>query len=169
MRVKLYKSDDLGNDPPYAPAEGVTLCTYNNWFRGSRECLHPHILSTSIPVGQHKNLMRFRLGCADLASNNGRGSCAKNRVPRGDRVCTLPNCGGIEDELHAVFECKANTHIRLSSQYSGLFENVNFGDMRAFFNGPQQSTLASFITSIANHRKDILMTLKCARHIVDTA
>ena len=99
---------------------------------GSRECLHPHILSTSIPVGQHKNLMRFRLGCADLASNNGRRSCAKNRVPRGDRVCTLPNCGGIEDELHAVFECKANAHIRLSSQYSGVYENVHFGDMRAF-------------------------------------
>ena len=138
MRAKLYDHVELGNNPRCAPSEGVTLCTYNNWFRGTRDYLHHHILSTSIPAGQHVNLVRFRLGCADLAANNGRRSCAKNRVPRGDRVCTLPNCGGIEDELHAIFECKANTHIRLSSKYSGLFENVQTGDMRAFFNGPNQ-------------------------------
>ena len=142
---------------------------YNNWFRGNGDSLHPHILSTSIPVGQHINLMRFRLGCADLAANNGQRSCAKNRVPRGDRVCTLPNCGGIENELHAIFECKANTHIRLSSEYSGLFENVQTGDMRAFFNGAKQSAVASFITTIANHRKDILLSLKYAKHNVVTA
>ena len=69
----------------------------------------------------------------------------------------------MEDELHAVFECKAYAHIRLDPTYKCLFDDVVIGDMRRFFNRNLQPTLASFISDLTRHRKATLVALKLAR------
>ena len=168
LRHKLYSHTGPDTDPRAHGSEGVTLCTYNMWFSDYNPGNYlPHIMCTSIPAHEHVTLMRFRLGCADLAVNSGRQVSFKDKVPRSQRFCSMPDCHDcMEDELHVVFECKAYAHIRLDPKYTCLFDDVVIGDMRRFFNRNLQPTLASFISDLTRHRKATLVALKLARLMI---
>ena len=61
------------SDPRTCPSNGAKRCTYMHWFAHTdRGVYHPHIKYTTISAGKHRDLMRFRLGCADIAVNSGR-------------------------------------------------------------------------------------------------
>ena len=164
VKAKLYDYTVLDIDPRTAPSDKVTLCTYNQWFRNNKPA--PHLDCINIPIHHHINLMRFRLGCADLATIRGRRARTNDRVSRSARVCTIPGCGGVEDELHAIFECKCCADLRCSPSFSCLFDGVNHGDMRKFFDNHRQHILAKFVTAIATRRSQALVALKCAQHRV---
>lgn len=134
------------------------------WFSGyNAGNFLPHIICPTISATQHTTLMRFRLGCADLAVNKGRQAFHADKVPRSERFCTMPGCHRcMEDEKHLVFECKAYSHIRLDPKYCALFKPVWIGDMRRFFNNNAQPVLARFISDMVEYRNTTLRSQKIA-------
>jgi hypothetical protein len=142
-------------DPRTCPSDGAKHCTYMQWFaHADRDMYHPHIKYTTITSGKHRDLMRFRLGCADIAVNSGRFVVTQIKKARSDRVC--PCCGsGPEDELHVMFECTAYDNIRSQAKFAGLF--VGGHDMKTLFCHPQhQAILSDFIRSISLERKRLV-------------
>lgn len=143
-------------DPRSCPSIGAKHCLYMRWFAHTdTHVFHPHITCTDIEYGKHRQLMRFRMGCADIAVNAGR--FVKPKKERANRLCKCCSLKQAEDELHVVFRCPAYNRIRSSLKYSALFVGIVVGDMLSFFNEcTRQSLLADFIRTIEVARKRIL-------------
>ena len=94
-----------------------------------------------VDMPSHCELMRFRLGCSDIAVNSGRFVARQNRLARADRVCPCCSSGQAEDELHVIFECTAYDIIRSQTRFVGLFSNGNVIDMKTLFCHPQHQSL----------------------------
>lgn len=112
--AECYKITQQPNGQSLDPAASITLITYTPKVR-AWSC-------ADLPANsQHSStapLVRFRLGCADLAVNSGRQAFSEDKTPRSQRFCTMPNCNDcIQDEMHMVFESEAYTHIRHDPQY----------------------------------------------------
>jgi hypothetical protein len=85
------------------------------------------------------NLMRFRLGCWNLAIN------VYHNIDRNLRSCTVckqPGC--VEDELHVVFECISYNQLR-NEQFSALFSHQT---MAEFFNQPDQNQISNYLFEV---------------------
>ena len=68
----------------------------------------------------------------------------------------MPGCTGVEDEMHAIFECKGYDHLRLDLRFKCLFGNVTNDknkDMWNLFSCGNQQKLAALISCMAIHRK----------------
>ena len=143
-------------DPRTCPSHGAKQCTYMQWFaHADRAVYHPHIKYTTITSGKHRDLMRCRLGCADIAVNSGR--FVAKQIKKARSVCICPCCcsGQPEDELHVVFECTAYNSIRSQNKFAGLFDSGH--SMKALFCLPHhQSILSDFIRSISLRRKQLV-------------
>ena len=74
MHTQLLQSlTSAHDDPRTCPSDGAKQCTYLRWFaHPDRSFYHPHIKCTTIPAGKHHELMRFLLGCSEIAVNSGR-------------------------------------------------------------------------------------------------
>jgi hypothetical protein len=142
-------------DPRTCPNVGVKHCTYMRWFApADTTVFQPHIKCINIPAGKHRELMRFRLGCADIAVNEGRFDKGVKKKARADRTCPCCTSGQAEDELHVVFECTAYNHIRGSPRFSALFVSIPDGGMREMFCDPhRQNLLADFVRALSFARK----------------
>jgi hypothetical protein len=140
-------------DPRMSPSKGVKCSAYMGWFaHADFNKFHPHITCTNIPTGKHRELMRFRLGCADNAVNTGRFQTQKKA--RADRTCMCCKSGQAEDELHMVFECSAYDTIRKSHKFEAIFKGILVGDMKTFFcQVDQQPLLADCVRAISLARK----------------
>ena len=76
---------------------GVKLNRYKHWMGlPAKGQAHAH-LAAGMTQRHHAVLLRFRLLCWDIAINRPDGRL------RATRKC--PNCPGVEDELHVMFEC----------------------------------------------------------------
>jgi hypothetical protein len=148
-------------NPRTCPNVGVKHCAYTRWFAQDNTTLfHPLIKCINIPTGKHKELMRFRLGCAEIAVNEGRFDKGPNKRPRADRVCPCCTSGQAEDELHVVFECSAYSHIRGYPRFAALLASIPDGNMRELFSDPnRQDILADFIRALSLARKRRLATI----------
>ena len=82
--------------------------------------------------------VRFKLSCHELGIELGRW---KDRKPRRDRVCTLCDCGALDDEMHMVYECPALEPVR--DQFPHFFEGSQ--DMRRLFAHKDQTSLVRFV------------------------
>jgi hypothetical protein len=153
--------EGLGQNPRLCASKGATLCAYTSYFApgaGEQGACHVHCLD--LRRGMHRKLMRFRMGCADIAVNTGRYSVPQ--VPRADRLCRVCGHGCVEDEKHVVFECVAYGALRRSAQFAYLFERHT--DMRALFNDvDMQATLAEFVHCCAVLR---VVRLSAVRNVV---
>ena len=146
-------------DPRTCPSTGAKCCTYMQWFaHADRAVYHPHVRCTNISAGKHRDLMRFRLGCADIAVNAGR--FVVNKKPRAERICPCCDSGQAEDEKHVVLECPAYDCIRSRAEFAALFDDDQVIDMRSIFCDPQhQSVVADFIRAISLERKKLVAVL----------
>ena len=117
-------------------AEGAALPT---WL--------PHI-KASIPPAQHKQLMRFRLGCWPLAANRTCGTVARDM-----RVCKVCRTGMVEDELHVLMECPVYSEIR------SAFNLLMDGSMRKLMLEGDQVQLAGLLSKIWSIRQNVLGSL----------
>ena len=157
LLLKLHPVSDHHLNPRIAPSKGVALCIYNAWFcMYNTDTLPAHISCLDIPEGLHKFLMRFRLGCGDVATNTGRRCSPKDEIPRCQRLCAIPGCGVVEDELHVVFECKAYDCLRSSPMFRPLFQNNVTCDMRVFMNDTNQLIVAQFLHELFKVRYSVL-------------
>ena len=83
----------------------VKLSTYWQHFVDINSL--PNLWKQNIGFQKLSAVLRFRLGCHDLAVEKGRWA----NIPRADRHC--PHCRGvIQDEHHFVFVCPFNSSIR---------------------------------------------------------
>lgn len=135
----------------------VKLCTYFRWFaHPDGSAYHPHVKCTNISAGKHRELMRFRLGCAVNAVNIGRFVDKSVKKPRAERICPCCASGQAEDELHMVFECAAYHEIRSRNMFAVLFIGGGH-DMLTLFGSPQhQSLLADFVRAMSVKREQIV-------------
>jgi hypothetical protein len=93
-----------------------------------------------LPVGFKKlsAVIRFRLGCHDLAIEQGRW--ARPKIPRADRHC--PHCRGtVQDEHHFVFDCHHNSSIR--DNYPNLLGSI--ATLRDLFSLPDQMEVINYL------------------------
>ena len=159
LHTQIMQSLFIGHtDPRTCPSIGAKHCAYMQWFaHADQTAYHPHIKSVTIPSGKHRELMRFRLGCSDIAVNSGRFVARQNRLARADRVCPCCSSGQAEDELHVIFECTAYDIIRSQARFVGLFSNGNLIDMKTLFCHPQhQSLLADLVRACSVKRKQLI-------------
>lgn len=148
-------------NPRLSPSPGAQQCTYLRWFaHADRFEFHPHVKCTSIFAGLHRELMRFRLGCAKNAVNSGRFLAPNVKQPRAQRSCPCCSSGQAEDELHMVFECDAYQEIRSRSYFAVLFSIGDGHDMNSLFCSPiHQPLLADFIRAISLKRAKLVDTV----------
>jgi hypothetical protein len=152
-------------NPRTSPSVGATHCAYMQWFAMEKaDGFHPHIKCITMPTTKHQELMRFRLGCADIAVNSGRFELPCKKKARAERTCPCCTSGQAEDELHVVFECTAYDTIRNSTKFAGLFEDIPVGGMKKLFSDPQrQHLLADFVRALSLARKQRIASLPVLR------
>ena len=136
---------DLSLDPRTAPSKGLHLVRHHQWFEDKQS---PH-LYFSAPEHHLKTLFKFRLGCTKLRVHD-------HSIDRSNRICLLCGTGGVEDELHVLFECPSYNAFRLRPPWNSLFQNIVHGDVRAFMNQKCQCKVASFIHFILQYRLERL-------------
>ena len=90
-------------------------------------------------VQLRKILARFRTGTHWLRIRSGR----YEGVARENRFC--PHCSNaVDDELHAIFHCPANEHIR--ERFADLFATENAADLYSFLCHNSAHRVALFLT-----------------------
>jgi Reverse transcriptase (RNA-dependent DNA polymerase) len=113
-----------GLSPRTCPTDSYPrISTYVHWSSLCPATLKRHRhLAVCRPNARVQSLLRFRLGAwHKLAVNAGR--FGSSHQPRAERVCMHCNTGGMEDELHVLFECPAYEEVR--QRYPLLFtDNV---------------------------------------------
>ncbi len=141
----------LDADPRACASQHATLCTHLRWFLPADTDRAAHVSCYDIQPGLHRLLMRFRLGCADIAVNSGRFI----QTPRDQRKCRACNQDAVEDERHVVFECDAYASLRQMSKYSFVIEAC--GDMAKLFGDDSiQRLLAEFVWRCTGVRRQLL-------------
>lgn len=89
--------------------------------------------------------------------------------PRSQRLDTTPDrrdC--LEDEMHMMFECRADAHIRLDPRYTCSLSHGVGGDMTRFFRHDPQKLPADLVTDMTGHRHPIHQsqhTYESAEHL----
>lgn len=145
-------------DPRTCPSEGAKQCTYMQWFaHADRTVYHPHVKCITISFGKHRELMRYRLGCADTAVNAGRMVHRHVKKPRAERICPCCDSGQAEDELHQVLECTAYDDIRSKTKFAVLFGTGRENSMTSIFcDMIHQSIVADFVRAVSVRRKQLV-------------
>ena len=86
-------------------SERTKFVTYRDLMNPALE-VHPMYRSTDSQERERLTLTKFRLSSHNLAIERGRWT----RKPREERLC--PTCNVVQDELHAVTECRINASAR---------------------------------------------------------
>ena len=68
-------------------------------------------LSTVRSVQARRHLAQFRLGSHWLQVDHGRSG--RDRLPRGQRMCSRCSSSAVDDEFHMLFRCPAFSELRL--------------------------------------------------------
>lgn len=152
LRERFYAGwahERLGTQPREFPSDnrqpGVKMSRYKWWM--GLDCSEgaapeaPSHAKAYIPVRQHKNLMRFRMGSWPLAVNV---DCS---LAREQRVCTRCAAGCVEDERHVLLECPAYT-----AERSGLGDLGPNSDMCAVMRDTDPGALAEALARIWERR-----------------
>ena len=90
-------------------------------------------------------LYRFRVGAAGLRAG-------LHSLSPDARTCRACHHGDVEDERHVVQHCPAYSHIRQLPMFSNLIHVLTTDGLPAFFNVPEQYTLACFLSQILRCR-----------------
>lgn len=90
-------------------------------------------------------LFRFRVGTAGLRAGFHSPDPASH-------ICRACHHGDVEDERHVVQHCPAYSHIRQLPVFSNLIHVLTTDGVPAFFNVPDQYTLARFLSEILRCR-----------------
>ena len=101
-------------------------------------------LRASISLKVRQSIARYRLSSHHLAVEEGRWK----QIERKDRICTICNCGSIENEYHVFIACRAYHHIRVEHQ-------ILVNDLHDLFKMPPKQ-LGYFILAIDRRRSEIL-------------
>ena len=94
-------------------------------------------------------ITRWRLSCFDLAIETGRYS----GIAREDRLCSF--CNVVEDEHHAIFQCRAYDNIR--EEYKDLLqENPTVKKVLNPTNKEMAEKVGKYLKLIENRRKELI-------------
>ena len=94
-------------------------------------------------------ITRWRLSCFDLAIETGR----YNGTPRENRLCVF--CDTIEDEHHALFDCRAYESIR--AQFKDLLrENPTVNKMLNPRDKEMAMSVGKYLNLIEKERKSLV-------------
>ena len=110
------------------------------------------LYSSTLLDSKRKIITRWRLSCHKLKIETGRYTSPK--TPREDRKCAL--CGVIDDEKHALFDCKAHRLIRrefqeLLCKTEGVMELLNPSSVE------DATRVANYLEKIEENMKDLCL------------
>jgi hypothetical protein len=144
--ARRYKTfvPDRNDDPRTAVSAGVTYVKHEAWFL-DQERRH---LRFSAPEHYIRTLLQFRMSNTDLRVHDWHIPLRRNRTCR---FCTL---GGLEDEMHVIFECPAYANLRQDIVWRQLFAMAE-GCLKTFMNLEPQYEVARFVVTLLRQRKSL--------------
>ena len=102
---------------------------------------------------KRKIITRWRLSSHKLRIETGRYT--RPYTERKDRLCLV--CNVVEDEVHAIYDCKAHHTIRNTYQHIINLNNRNIKQLLNPTNTSDATKLASFLTDIERNMDDLEM------------
>ena len=160
--------EDIPKCPRSCNSAQVTAFTYRYWVGMSEaQVSGGHHVSCLMPHAQRHVLVRFRLGCSDLAVVQGR----RSGVARHARFCKVHHMfdsdhAQVEDIRHFLLECPAYEGIRRHPYFTELFSCLRYEPnnlhlttsqmVRRILAHPNQSKLALCISRMFSLRAHIL-------------
>ena len=128
-----------------------SMCTRYKTICGTETCsiLYQHYMDDT----KRKTVTRWRLSSHKLKIETGRYS--RPYTKRDDRLCKV--CNVIEDESHAIYDCKAHNIIRENYKHLINLKHRNIKQILNPTNTTDATNLASFLDEIEDNMKELEM------------